>query len=301
MMRRKLIVVGCYALLATTSFGSVPMTPAGNGHLVVPTFVNGKGTVPFILDTGADSTGVYSWFARQQGLPLATPGTVVGMTGSTEAPFYRLDSLSVDGRTIRNLEVAGYPDRKDAAITAGVTGNDLMDGSVAIFDFPCRLVSLLPKPVQMNRLLTRHARMVVAGTVKQGTQLTFPVTIGKTVGVAILDTGSRDTRINTRFAKAAGIDPTSASFRDGETIFGANSNGVVSRRGPAGTLRFAGLEVRDAQVRVVDLSVYDSWEIADRPAMIFGQDVMQDYRLVYDYSAKRFWFDRSTCPSGNKT
>lgn len=92
-----------------------------------------------------------------------------------------------------------------------------------------------------------------------------------------------------------------ASFRDGETIFGANSSGVASRRGPAGTMRFAGLEVRDAQVRVVDLSVYESWGIADRPAMIFGQDVMQGYRLVYDYGAKRFWFDRSTCPANAKT
>lgn len=95
MMRQKLIVASCCALLATASSGTVPMTPAGNGHLVVPTFVNGQGTVPFILDTGADSTGVYSWFARQQGLTQAAPGTVIGMTGSTETPFYRLESVFI--------------------------------------------------------------------------------------------------------------------------------------------------------------------------------------------------------------
>ena len=71
---------------------------------------------------------------------------MMGMTGSTTVPSNRLDSITVDGRTIRNVEATGLPDRKDAAITAGVIGNDRMDGSIATFDYPCRTVTLTPKP-----------------------------------------------------------------------------------------------------------------------------------------------------------
>lgn len=96
------IVVSC-VLLSAYAGSSVPLTPAGNGHLVVPAFVNGKGTVPFILDTGADGSHVYEWFAKQQGLKPGAPISVEGMTGAAMMPTYRLDSITVDGRTISGV------------------------------------------------------------------------------------------------------------------------------------------------------------------------------------------------------
>lgn len=39
-------------LLSANAGSSVPLTPAGNGHLVVPAFVNGKGTVPLPFKIG---------------------------------------------------------------------------------------------------------------------------------------------------------------------------------------------------------------------------------------------------------
>lgn len=60
--------------------------------------------------------------------------SVTGMTGAATMAAYRLDGISVDGLTIRNVEVNGLPDRKYAAITAVVTGDDLTDGSIATFD-----------------------------------------------------------------------------------------------------------------------------------------------------------------------
>ena len=106
---------------------------------------------------------------------------------------------------------------------------------------------------------------------------------------------SSDTRINTAFARAAGIDPASAAFRDAEPIFGVNSNPVPSRKGPVGAVRFAGLEARNTELRVIDLPVFRSFGFGDGPAMILGLDLMMGHRLVYDHEAKRFWFDASTC------
>lgn len=288
------IAVSCL-LLSTHAGSSVPLTPAGNGHLVVPAFVNGKGTVPFILDTGADGTYVYEWFARQQGLQAGTPISVEGMTGAAMMPAYRLDSITVDGRTIRDVDVTGLPDRKDAEIAAGVTGNDLMDGAVAIFDFPCRTVTLLPKPVSMRGILTRDAVMIHGGTVVDGTQLTLPVTVNGAAGIAVLDTGSRGTQINPAFARAAHLDVDGSSFRAGETLYGAALVATETREGRVREVAFAGLHVNDLNVRVANLSVFRTFEIGNGPAMILGMNAMMGQRLVYDHQAKRFWFDRSRC------
>ncbi|WP_288456658.1 retroviral-like aspartic protease family protein [uncultured Sphingomonas sp.] len=291
---RPISAIAASCLLLAAPAGSwVPLTPAGNGHLVVPAFVNGKGTVPFILDTGADGTHVYEWFARQQALKAVTPIRVVGMTGAATMPTYRLDSIAVDGRTIRDVDVTGLPDRKDAEIAAGVTGNDLMDGAVAIFDFPCRTVSLLAKPVAMRRILTRGAVMIRAGTVAEGTQLTLPVTVNGATGIAVLDTGSRGTQINTAFARAAHL--AAAGFARGETLYGAAGEAMGTREGKVGTVSFAGRTIRDVTVRVADLSVFQSFGIGDGPAMILGINAMIGQRLVYDHQAGRFWFDRSRC------
>jgi predicted aspartyl protease len=295
MSRIPMTIAACCLLAAGTAQSSIPLRSAATVHLVVPALINGQGPFPFILDTGADESGVYKWFAEKQGFAPGPATEIEGMTGKTTNPTYRLDSITVDGRTIRNIVADSFPNRHDVEVEAGAIGNDLMDGSVTIFDFPCKTVEILPKPVDMKRLLTKDAHKVDGGTVVDGTQLSFPVQIGAARGIAVLDTGSSDTRVNTAFVKAAGIDPASGAFRNAEPIFGVNSNPTPSRKGSVGTVRLAGLEIPDAEVRVIDMSVYKSFGFGDGPAMILGLDLMAGYRLVYDHEAKLFWFDRSQC------
>jgi predicted aspartyl protease len=288
------IAASCLLFSAPTS-SSVPLTPAGNGHLVVPAYINGKGTVPFVLDTGADDTYVYEWFARQQGLRPGKAVNVDGMTGSAMMLTYRLNSVSVDGRAIRNIEVDGLPDRKDAEIEAGVTGNDLMDGAIATFDFRCRSVTLTPKPVSMRKLLTSRAVKIDGGSVPDGTQLTLPVSINGVSGTAILDTGSRGTEINRVFAHAAHLDVDGPRFGRGETLYGVAMSAAETREGKVDTISFGGRTVQNVTVRVADLSIFKSFGLGDKPAMILGINAMGGLRLVYDHQAKRFWFDASRC------
>jgi hypothetical protein len=53
-------------------------------------------------------------------------------------------------------------------------------------------------------------RKAVDGAGSFAAELTLPVTVNGVKGLAVLDTGSRDTRINSRFAATAHIDPSSA-------------------------------------------------------------------------------------------
>jgi hypothetical protein len=134
-----------------------------------------------------------------------------------------------------------------------------------------------------------------AALVKVGTQLTLPVTVNGVKGLAVLDTGSRDTRINARFAAAAHIDTSSADFKDGDPLYGANSKAMSSRKRALGTIAFAGVEVQGVQGRVVDLPVFETFSMADAPAMMLGADVMSGFKLIYDHQGKRVWFLPSAC------
>jgi Aspartyl protease len=274
---------------------AVPLTPAGDGHDTIPAFVNGKGPFAFILDTGADGSALYQWFAAKEHLPKGKVRDVDGQTGSVSSPTYSLKTLSVDGHAIHNIVADGLPNRRDTGVEAGVAGNDLMDGTIAIFDFPCRTVEIRPKPVDVQAIVPSESVAVQGGSVPDGTQLTLPVTVGGVEGTAYLDTGSRDTRISPSFAAAAHIDPSSPAFRDADLIFGFKSKGTASRIGPIGTVQFAGITLTHAEARVMDLPVFGTFRPGGPPAMILGMDLMQGYRIVYDHEAKRFWFTLSLC------
>src|SRR5580698_3628912 len=88
---------------------AVPFTPAGDGHDTIPAFVNGKGPFAFILDTGADGSSLYQWFAEMEHLPKGKVRDVYGQTGSVSSPTYSLRTLSVDGRAIHNIVADGLP------------------------------------------------------------------------------------------------------------------------------------------------------------------------------------------------
>ena len=279
---------------------AVPFTPAGDGHDTIPAFVNRKGPFAFILDTGADGSALYQWFAEKEHLPKGKVRDVYVQTGSVSSPTYSLKTLSVDGHAIHNIVADGLPNRHDAGVQAGVAGNDLMDGTIAIFDFPCRTVAIRPKPVDVHAIVASDSVLVQGGSVPDGTQLTLPVTVGGVESTAYLDTGSRDTRISPSFAAAAHIDPSSPTFRDADLIFGFKSEVTVSRIGPIGSVQFAGITVADAEARVIDLPVFGAFRAGGPPAMILGMDLMKGYRLVYDHEAKHFWFTPSLCNRDRK-
>src|ERR1700677_1639114 len=51
------------AFLTGAARSEVPLSWDSTGHVVVPAMVNGQGPFEFILDTGADESAVYFWFA----------------------------------------------------------------------------------------------------------------------------------------------------------------------------------------------------------------------------------------------
>jgi predicted aspartyl protease len=181
------------ALVTGSAYAAVPTSPAGDGgHVTVPTFVNGTGPYPFILDTGADGSVVYQWFADR--LHLASAGDsddLNGMTGSTHLARYRIQSLQMDGHEVKDLTVDALPNRKDNGTQAGVLGTDFMAGTVAVFDLACHKMELHSRTGDITTIVSDADAAIRAEHAGTTGLLQIPVRINGASGVAVLDTGNR--------------------------------------------------------------------------------------------------------------
>jgi predicted aspartyl protease len=297
MVRGSTLASVCFALLTLTSGvrAEVPLVKDSTGHVTVPAFVNGKGPFQFILDTGADESAVFSWFAKSLQLAKSESRELSGATGSVQITGTRLSTLAVDGYVIKNVDADTVPDRVDGAKIAGVAGVDLMMNRLAIIDFGCGTFALLPIENARPEIVGKNATLTNAGSIKDGQQLTLPVTLNGISGVAVLDSGARSSMINNKFAAAAGVHPQSDAFRDGEPARGATTTPVLSRIGPIGNVRFGGITRNDVTARVVDLPYLESAGLSGGPALNLGLDLLAGTRLTVDYSARRFWLAESSC------
>jgi Aspartyl protease len=140
----------------------------------------------------------------------------------------------------------------------------------------------------------RGAQPIKASIDLGTTLLTLPVTVNGVAGVAVLDTGSRRTRLLPSFAKSAGIDTAQPTFHDDEPIYGTSMTKRVPRTGPLGDVRIAHTVFADATGQVVDLPVLTQ-DFGGKPAMILGADLIGRYRLVYDHATQTVGFQPSRC------
>jgi len=285
------------AALAVLSSGQAAVTllPAPDGHFSVPVFVNDSGPYPFILDTAADSSGVYRWFADQA--KLLSNGTETsgsGMTATIRVPEYRVRKFEMDDHKIHNIVAYALPSRHPSGRLAGILGNDFMDKTITVFDFPCHRVEILSNKAAGPTVAGKDSPPIVAYRVPGETLLSFPIRLNGAEGVAVLDTGNRLTKINTPLAQAAGLKLSSGKFHAANARYGVGAVRMVSKQGPLGSIQIGQMTIPAVQGEVIDLpSLKELY--GDRPAMIIGVDLLQRFRLVYEHSQNRFWLCSSTC------
>ena len=291
----RLVSMAAGMLLARQAAATVPLTPISDGHLLVPVYVDGKGPYPFMLDTGADTSGLYQWFADEAKLPAAGTTAVSGMTGTVEMKQYHVASFKLDGHELKGVSAYALPNRHDGARIAGVIGNDFMDGTVTVFDFPCGQVTVHPKPADAAATAGTGKAAIQAHRPPGDTLQSFPVTLNGAKGTAVLDTGNRVTKVNSRFAKAAGLDIDSPAFHPADAIYGISATeGIVPKAGPIGTLGFGDMRLDKVQGEVIDIKTFAE-DFGDAPVIQVGTDLMGRFRLVYEHDANRFWLTPSRC------
>lgn len=266
-------------LAAAPAAAEVPITWSDSGHPTIPAMVDGKGPFPFVIGTSAEGTALFNGFAAEQGLlppAAAAEGSEDQPADANAIQTARVGAVEVDGRTAHNVEAIVLPDQPGTGPLSGVVGLDVIGRYAVEFDMPGGQLALHPPGTLPARLGNDRMKPIQAVRLRGGL-LGFPVTINGVEGIALLDTGARESRINARFARAAGL--TGAPGPDGEGAAAAPATGTVE----FGAVR------KTLSARVADLPVFQAFRIADRPAMLLGMDLLRDVHMLVDFPWQTVW------------
>jgi hypothetical protein len=133
------LAVAAVAVLPMQDRGvTVPMIDFG-GRPMVEVTINGKGPYPFILDTGADLTGIDDSLAQELALPAGSP---VG-----GEPTVRIESFGVGSMVAHNFVAGSMPSmvsRMSDHPPRGVLSAAAFPGQLVVLDYPGKRVTIKP-------------------------------------------------------------------------------------------------------------------------------------------------------------
>jgi hypothetical protein len=113
----------------------INFTTADHFLVVVPVSINGAGPFNFLLDTGATNSDIDRGLADQLSLPVAGEHEVIGVQGKVRLSIVHAQSISVAGRTVRDLSLNvltktnGLPSK-----VSGILGEDFLGNFDLLID-----------------------------------------------------------------------------------------------------------------------------------------------------------------------
>lgn len=252
------------------------------GRVMTPVFVNGVGPFAFVVDTGASSSVIAPRVARRLSLQIDATNTKLlrGITGSEVVPTVNVSSITAGGISIQNASLPVVEPRVFADAD-GIFGADAFGGGCLIVSFERAKVAILTKPCprvddnwEKVRVRTQFGGLVVTD-----------VNIGATRAVAIIDTGAERSLGNPALLAALRERKKVSLDSNLTQVYAATSQIVFGDLLVTPSMRMGGVSVGRFQVVYGDFEVFKIWEVADRPAIVLGIDVLgQMDAMMIDYT-----------------
>lgn len=245
-----------------------PVKVDEEGRLLIDVDVGGRGTYPFLLDTGADRTVVYrtlTVLAELEAVPLRSE-RVRTATGTREMQLYQLDYVEALGMRLPIGETVVFPDPRTRE-RYGILGVDLMRGrTLQVLGAEAKLLEEAPS-YEGEGWYTIAGRPVGRGS------LAVMVRIGDLEVPAFVDTGAARTIIN-QPALFALEDAYGEELKGGYTTVAAAGGRMVARRLTAPQLSIGDWQLAQQDLVAAQLPVFTFWGARQVPAMILGADIL---------------------------
>lgn len=263
------------------------------GRLIIPFDVNSYGqmVVHLRINDTAPAIGIVDTAATHAMIDLATanaagvsmPGdamiNVLGLEGAEIFPLVSVDSVTagnvrlgrLDAALNRRIEILGVHNVLPASAFAG----DVID-----FDFEAgRICVYNGRPDTSTTLTSTRLPM------RQIKGLWFAeVRLNGKMGLALIDTGSSISYVNSRFADDAGAKPNEEKTRKLHGITGA---GVAIRVATARRFSLGRHRVKGPDLIVADPAIFSHLGLADEPVMVLGLDYLSIFRVQLDRRESR--------------
>lgn len=234
--------------------------------------VNGGGSYPFVVDTGANQSVIAAELAAQLGLPAGDSQPLNGVAGVQMTPTTRA-SLQIGARRADQVLLSVLP--ASAIGGPGMLGLDQLDGGRLTLDFRRQTLSVDTGPalpglgnevsVSAHR---RDGQLVLVDAELAGIHIT-----------AFLDSGAQDTIGNMALRDLA-ITRYPKSIWSQAPILSVTGQTIEGEMADLPSLRLGTLQLPNWPMAFADLHTFRMWNLVDRPAILIGVDILSRFETV---------------------
>lgn len=277
----------------TETVGSVPLRRAKTGHILVPVEFEDR-RFEFILDTGASISVITPTTRAAIGMPDDAGNEVpaAGANGDiANVRIVELANMRVAGRvyalTMAAVMSLEHLEGPLGEALPGILGQSFLAEHHLELDFAARTVTLHPREADPPRLpdavVVDYEFFAVAALIKLQVSVN-----GSKPFPALLDLGAARSILNWRAAKLLGLDPQSPDLeRAPEPMLGADNQPLELRVHRFDQIDVGTHRVDHPELYIGDIGVFQTLDMADGPAMVFGVDMFAGQRIVIDYAAQQ--------------
>lgn len=288
---------------AAEPVASIPYRIDYNGWFTVDVTVNGAGPYPFIVDTGATLTAVFSHLTASQNFePADVPEKrVLGIIGAQDLPAIRIGDLDAGGIGLVDHIGVVIPDwDKPGEKPDGVLGLDFLSRYTVLFNAQTRQIEFYAPsnpPTEDMSEMTRTGLRYSTFNRDYGGLYTINVSIANRSIPFIVDLGADGTLINYRTMRrlmgGIYVDPrretgstTGSKIRD---VFGDEE---AARTIEAGPIRISGARWPRRTLIVYNAGIFAELGLLRRSYGLLGADLLRDRSFIFDFANERFYVTR---------
>lgn len=258
-------------------------------RMTIAVEINGTGPYRFVVDSGADSSVVGRRVATALALPLGTPVTLNGMTGSAKVGRVLVDELGLGPVRVPDLELPVLEERDLGG--DGMLGIDALANERLMMDFEKRLITVEDASKPPPRM---DGEIVVTARRRRGQLI---LTQAKANGVpidAVIDTGTEITignlALRDKIIRRRGVKVEKL------LVTGVTGTTVELDMARVSEIRFGSVILRDVSIAFADVPPFAVFGLSQQPSLLLGTDLLETFRRIsLDFKARKVRFQLKRC------
>lgn len=266
------------------------------GRVIAPIYVNGEGPFRFLVDTGANRSGLSRRLTETLAIVPIGEGEVHSVINARMAPLAPPQSLSFEGVAL-DSGVMPVLDADVLGEASGLLGVDAMNGRRLLIDFENRCIEI--RSSRGARRLRDWTR--VRGRLGFGNLVVIEGAIDDVRVQMFLDTGSASTLANVALYEALS-DRVRRRVERGVIGYTAGGPIVFDAAVHLPRVQMGSMEIEHVTAFVGAFHIFEVWRLSDQPALLIGMDVLSQARgLAIDYAEANVYFRGDADASINLT
>lgn len=260
-------------------------------RLTVPIRINGR-THRFLIDTGAERTGISLELAHSLGLRTGAPSLVTGFAGSSWVPTVALPPVEFANSPKQNLRALGFA--REAIGADGFLGLDALRGQTVMFDFTGK-TAVVRRTVVFGRAIGPTARAKIR--MENGRLLFTTASAGGMPVEAMLDTGSSisvgNDALRRELEKRGKLGP-SVRIR----VLAVTGEIIWADYAAVNRVSIGGIELRNMPIAFAQFAPFTQLGFIEEPALLLGMNALRKFDQVsIDFDTHQVRFTTRSPPT----